>query len=82
MVIEGPTRVCFDLDRDIHKRMSKVLPWGVHAHVYRQLVMMLIEGMEKGGNLFLAALLNNDLKFEVKTPSATQTLNGSSRDEG
>jgi hypothetical protein len=78
----GPARIAFDLDRDIQQKLNELVPWGIRAHVFRQLIMMLIDGMEKGGHVFLAALLSDELKFSVADPTNARSLNGSSDDEG
>jgi len=70
-----PARISFDLDRDLHRRLNKIMPWGIKAHIMRQLTTMFIDGAEKGGDIFIAAVLSGSLEFTVPDRVA-QILNG------
>lgn len=64
-----PARLNVDLDRDLHDRLNRCVPWGVKAVVIRSLVTLLVEAVERDGPLILGAVMAKDVSLTIKDTS-------------
>ena len=60
-------RLSVELATELYDRVASTLPWGVKSAIFRQLLEMVIEGVEEKGHEFVGALLSGHLKLTVKS---------------
>ena len=60
-----PSKVAFEIPRELHNKLNDVLPWGTKTHVFLRLTEMVISSVERHGSKMIGALLSGELTFSV-----------------
>lgn len=55
-----------EVDRDLNRRLDEVIPWGLKSEVFRRLVILLVESIERDGKIVLGAVLAGDVRLQIK----------------
>lgn len=63
--VEGPTRISFNIDRDLHDRLKRALPYGMQNHALRQITTILIEAIEREGEMLISAIFSGEITFSI-----------------
>lgn len=63
-------RISVPIERELHDRLSTLLPWGLKAQVVRELLVLLLNSQDKTDRYIVQDLLDGNCKLSV------QTLNG------
>ena len=61
-----PTRIGFDVDREINSRIDAKLPWGLKGEVFRCLALLIAEALEEHGLGIVTLLTENKLELKLR----------------
>lgn len=66
-MVGEPVKISVDVDREFHHRMQKALGWGIKARLVRCILEMIVEAVERQGEVIIGAILSGEYRI-VYTP--------------
>jgi hypothetical protein len=58
--VEDTIRVSFNLPKELHTRVTDLIPWGVKSNFFRKIVEIACNRIDEGGYVVIGAILKGD----------------------
>tara|TARA_Y100000310_G_scaffold342211_1_gene444317 strand:- start:1002 stop:1244 length:243 start_codon:yes stop_codon:yes gene_type:complete len=74
--VSDKIRIHLDIDRDLHTRAQKVIPWGSRRILLETILERLVAGLEKEGPILIGAVIGGEYEmvYKPKTPDNEEIL--------
>ena len=55
-----------EVDRDLHTRALPCIPWGLRSEMFRKVLEMIVEAIEKHGSVMVGLIANGQMRLVMR----------------